>query len=140
MREYKLTYDEETINEAATDDTAIAWQRVGVEVVFEHFALRTEYVPHQAGEGLVMESWCLDHMSTGRRIHGGGVFNPVSRESCLLLAGAISTAPVDWSVSDVETPVGFKEWFPKAREAANNGDALAWPADGHSSSKEPVGD
>lgn len=108
-------------------EVALCAMEVTVEVVCKWFALRSEYVPHPAGEDLMMESWILDHMPTGKRLCGGGWLNPVGREQCKKLAEALVTTPVDWSVEGVETSDGFKEWFGKARDAAAHGDVLPWP-------------
>lgn len=130
MIEYRVSQE----NKPGEPGWASALIRVPALIVCSHFAIRTTPVMHPAGEGMMMESFVLDHIHTGMRMHGGGgALWQATEKECSAMAESIASIPVPWSsssVKDIEAAMaevkGVPKFLTKARVAAAEGKSIIW--------------
>lgn len=125
-REYRIA-----TADGPEDGHAIALVPAIVFVVEEYFAVRRCPAPAPWGEGYI-DAFVLDHMPTGRKLHGGSI-NPASFEECEAFAKSLATLPVDWSSSDPDLAKkgsGSRDFITRAQTAAYEGKSITWEAEG----------
>jgi len=97
---YATNYDGAGAEHPDGEERILCWSPSIVQVVNRYFAIRMEFHPHPAGEGMWVADHVLDHIPTGLKAFGGGLLAPATREQAELAAAGLSSAPVDWSISD----------------------------------------
>jgi hypothetical protein len=90
-----------------------------------YFAIRPHPVYHPAGEGMMMESYILDHIPSGLKVLGG-VFGATSIEECESFASMLASTPVDWSQTRPHIDSDVQRYIRHARKAAKTCSQVTW--------------